>query len=177
MFIHRPIRPVFLNTNTFMGSMLIVNIVEYASREKTALAEIGFPRGNHLWIIVVIFKCFFVSGFPHLACGFIASLRGLSGLHLTRKPLIRIGDSNLCPKTHHQRVNTIREANKYKPAIHNYLLIASNYRSVTGFTGEQLKIMNKCLSAIFDVKTPLLSIWLVWSIMAASHRWENGRIL
>jgi hypothetical protein len=58
---------------------------------------------------------------------------GLSGLHVTQKPLIRVGDSNSNTKTHHPQVNTHREANKYKPAIHSYLqLIASNYRSVKG---------------------------------------------
>jgi len=42
-----------------------------------------------LWIAVVIFRYFFVSGFPRLARVFTASLRGLSGLHVTQKPLIR----------------------------------------------------------------------------------------
>jgi hypothetical protein len=71
--------------------------------------ENGFPRGDYLWIAVVIFKIFFVSGFPRLARGFTASLRGLLGLHVTQKPLIRIEDNNLCPKTHHPRVNTHRK--------------------------------------------------------------------
>ena len=85
-------------------------------------------------ITVIIFICFSASGFPRLARVFTASLRGLSGLHITQKPLIRVGYINLCPKTHHPRVNTLREANKYKPTIHSYLqLIASNYRSVTGW--------------------------------------------
>jgi len=126
----------------------------------------------------MVLNTFLPQGSRALLGFFTASLPGLSGLHVTQKPLIRIKDSNSNTKTHHQRVNTLREANKYKPTIHSYLqLIASNYRKVTGFTGEQLKMMNNCLSAIFDVKTPLLSIWLVWSVIVASHRWEGGRIL
>jgi hypothetical protein len=94
---------------------------------------IGFPRGNYLWIAVVIFKYFFVSGFPRLARVFTASLPRLSGLHLTQKPLIRIEDSDSNPNTHHQQENTRGEVNKFKPS---YLqLTASNYRSVTGFMG------------------------------------------
>jgi hypothetical protein len=117
--------------------MLIVNIVEYASEEKTALAEIGFPRGNYLWIAVVIFKYFFASGFPRLARVFIASLPGLSGLHITQKPLIRIGDSDLCPKTHHQQENTRGEVNKFKPNIYSHpQLITTNYRLVISLALE-----------------------------------------
>ena len=56
--------------------------------------ERGFPRGNYLWVAVVVFKCFFVSGFPRLARVFTASLRGLSGLYLTQKPLIRFKPLN-----------------------------------------------------------------------------------
>jgi len=84
---------------------------------------------------VNISKFFFASGFPGSVRVFIASLPGLSGLHITQKPLIRVGDSDSNTKIHHQRVSTRREANKYKPAIHSYLqLIASNYRKVTGFS-------------------------------------------
>jgi hypothetical protein len=83
---------------------------------------------------VSISKYFFASGFPGSVRVFIASLPGLSGLHVTQKPLIRIEDNNSNTKTHHPRVNTSGEVNKFKPIIHSYLqLIASNYRSVTGF--------------------------------------------
>jgi|GEM_PF-3859215 hypothetical protein len=77
---------------------------------------------------------FLASGFPGSVRGVIASLPGLSGLHVTREPLICVESCNSNTKTHHPRVNTRGEANKHKPAIHSYLQpVASNYRSVTGY--------------------------------------------
>jgi 5-methyltetrahydropteroyltriglutamate--homocysteine methyltransferase len=87
-----------------------------------------------LWIAVDSFEYFSTSGFPGSVRVFIASLPGLSGLHVTHKPLICFEDSNSSSKTHHPQVDARREANKSKPTTHSYLqLIASNYRSVTGY--------------------------------------------
>jgi len=72
---------------------------------------------------------FLASGFPGSARVFTALQPGLSGLHATPKPLIRIEDNNSNTKTHHPQLYTRREPSKYKPDIHSYL----NYRSVTAF--------------------------------------------
>jgi hypothetical protein len=51
---------------------------------------VGFPRGNHLRIAVISCEYFvFASGFPALGRVLIPSFAGLSGLNLTREPLIR----------------------------------------------------------------------------------------
>jgi len=73
------------------------------------------------------------SGFPGSVRVFTASLPGLSGLHITPKPLIYVEDNNSSPKTHHPQLCTRREVNKPNPANHTYSqLITSNYRSTTG---------------------------------------------
>jgi len=100
------ISPFFLLISDLNPAILVSNIIGLSGlfalgyklgsctgRNKTITGIItmliGFPRGNYLWIAVVIFKYFFVSGFPRLARVFTASLRGLSGLHVTLEPLIR----------------------------------------------------------------------------------------
>jgi len=120
---------VYARTAIILGSRYQVDYYEILTAQSVAndiagnFSGRGFPRGN------------LASGFPGSVRVFIASLPGLSGLHITQKPLIRVVDSNLRPKTHHPRVNTRGEVNKFKPTIHSYLqLTASNYRSVTGFT-------------------------------------------
>jgi len=107
----------------------------------------------------------FASRFPGSVRVFIASLPGLSGLHVTQKPLIRVGDSNLCPKTHHPQENTRGEVNKFKPAIYNYpQLTTTNYRSVIGFIrlwGVRLGL-GYLLAVFMGVGT--MGVWLAMSL-------------
>jgi alcohol dehydrogenase class IV len=102
-------------------------------------AKPGFPRGN----LLNISKYFFASGFPGSVRVFTASLPGLSGLHITQKPLIHIEDNNSSSKTHHPQENTRREINKFKPATHSYSQpITTIFRSVTGSKGLKLIAVN-----------------------------------
>jgi len=94
-----------------------------------------FPRGIYLWYLWVVANTLSLApGFPGSARVFIASLPGLSGLHVTQKPLICAKDGDSSSKTHPLQQSTRKDAKKFKPAIHNYpQLTATNHRSVTGF--------------------------------------------
>ena len=71
-------------------------------------------------------------GFPGSARVFTASQPGLSGLHVTPKPLLRVESRSSSIKTHHQ-LGTHGKTNKFKPTTcNNPQLTTSNYRSVTG---------------------------------------------
>jgi len=90
----------------------------------------GFPRGDYL------------PRFPGSARAFTASQAGLSGLHVTPKPLIRAENSSSSSKTHYSQVNTYRETSKFKlPTRNNSQLATSNYRSVTG----SAVLVSKCV--------------------------------
>jgi len=70
----------------------------------------GFPRGNQLRIAVNSCEYFVLaSGFPGSVRVFIASLPGLSGLHLTPKPLIFIESCSSSSKTHHPQLDIHRK--------------------------------------------------------------------